>query len=90
MRHLAQDSSFSKLTKEYYGGYKTQRHLQSKKLQPHQLEPANGLSSPTLAGQTTLTKSQATTGTEFSNYRQLGHSTLHQRHVFSSSSLNLR
>jgi hypothetical protein len=75
MRHLAQDSSFSKLTKEYYGGYKTQRHLQSKKLQPH--------------GQTTLTKSQATTGTEFSNYRQLGHSTLHQRHVFSSSSLNL-
>ena len=89
MHRLAQDSSFSKLIKEYYEGYKTQRHLQSKMLQLHQLEPVNGLSSPTLASRTTWTKSQATTGTEFLSCLQLAHSSFHQRHEFSSSSLNL-
>ena len=78
MRHLAKDSSSSKSTKVYYEGCKTQRHLQSTTLQPRQLEPANGLSSPTLACQTKLTKSQATKGTEFSNCRLLDHSGFHR------------
>jgi len=83
MSHLAEDSSFDRLTKVYYGGYKTQRQLQL-----HQLEPVNGLSSPTLAYRTKLTKSQAVTGTEFLNSRQLAHPSFHRWHVFFSSSLN--
>ena len=89
MSHLAEDSSFDRLTKVYYGGCKTQRHLQSKMLQQHQLEPMNGLSSPTLAYRTKLTESQAMTGTEFLNSRLLTLPGFHRWPVSSSSSLNL-